>query len=312
PSHDSRHHGPSVVSNGSMERTVNRLLLAVLLTSCTHSESIAAEPTPYAVATPQSKIRRASDPDEGLAIGTFQALTAGIEIGIFTSDAPHILGDGRVRVVRVDPAVADVVVHSIVGTAIRPQGADSWAATRGLTVAFNPAMYHPDGKSVFYLKTPERESQPVWKASSSSALVIDPKGVKLLDVTCDGRARLNTATTIVQSWRLLDCARKPTWKEKPKIWSHALLGADSQGRLLFIHARTPWSTRAFTEIVLALPLDVQRLHYAEGGPEASLVVVHDGVERVWVGSYETGFTEHDNNRLAWNLPHILGVVARQP
>lgn len=276
--------------------------------ACTAPTAQASDPPPYTAAAPIPQPRRAKDPDEGLKVGEFQALSAGVEIGVFSSAVPHPHSDGRIRVVRVDPALATVVAHSVVGTGRRPQGADSWAATEGLMVAFNPAMYHPDGKSVFQLKTPAGVSQPTWKANASSALVIDADGTTLLDVTCDGRTRLTGATTIVQSWRLLDCARTPTWTQKPKIWSHALLGADSQGRLLFIHSRTPWSTRTFTEILLGLPLDVQRLHYAEGGPEASLVVVHDGVERVWVGSYETGFTEHDNNRLAWNLPHILGVV----
>ena len=114
-------------------------------------------------------------------------------------------------------------------------------------------------------------------------------------------------TTVVQGWRLLGCQRDPIWKRNGKIWSHAVLGADGQARLLLIHARTPWNTRVFTEILLDLPIDVRTLMYAEGGPEASLVVRAGGVERVWVGSYETGFTEHDNNRQTWNLPSVLGV-----
>lgn len=292
------------------------LFLLVATTACAGPPPAEPAPdtaTPYQTKPPaRPTIRRLKDPDEGLSVGSFAPLTTGIEIGIFSSDQPYPLGDGRIRVVRIDPTKAEVVAHSVVGTDRSFQGADSWAVDRGLTVAFNPAMYHPDGKSVFHFKTPAGTSQPTWTSNASSALVTDGSGTSLLDITCDGRSRLNKATTVVQSWRLLDCSQKPTWRQKPKIWSHALLGADSHGRLLFIHARTPWSTRTFTEILLGLPLDLKRLHYAEGGPEASLVVLHEGIERVWVGSYETGFTEHDNNGLAWNLPHILGVVARAP
>lgn len=254
-------------------------------------------------------IRRLDDPDEGLELGAFTTLRPGLELGLFESDVPHLLGDGRIRVARVDPTQLQVVVHTHheVG---RYLGADSWAAEKDLLVAFNPSMFHPDGSGVFQLRSPTHTSQATWRKDGSSALVVTADGARLLDVNCDGRAALNEATAVVQSWRLLDCAGNPTWKEKPKVWSHALLGADGDGRLLFIHARTPWSTRTFTTILKDLPLDVRRLHYAEGGPEASLVVVHEGEERVWVGSYETGFTEHDNNKLAWNLPNVLGVTAR--
>ena len=229
---------------------------------------------------------------------------------MFTSDVAHPLGDGRIRVVRVDPAVLEVVVRTSAADRSAWRGVDSWAEQEGLLVAFNPSMFHPDGSGVFQLRDREAVSQARWLPDASSALVVTDAGARLLDVTCDGRAALDGATAVVQSWRLLDCAGQPTWKEKPKIWSHALLGADGAGRLLFIHARTPWSTRTFTEILRRLPLDVRRLHYAEGGPEASLVLRHEGVERLWVGSYETGFTEHDENRLAWNLPNVLGVRPR--
>lgn len=306
-----------------------RALLLLALASCTKAPAVpvpaapeappepeapapeapAPEAPPPAAADAPPRIRRLADPDEGLTLGTFTELLPGLELGLFESDVPHPLGDGRVRVARVDPEVLRVVVHTYEESG-RFLGADSWAAEKGLLVAFNPSMFHPDGSGVFQLRTASHSNQATWRKDGSSALVVTDEGARLLDVNCDGRGALSEATAVVQSWRLLDCAGNPTWKEKPKIWSHALLGADSQGRLLFVHARTPWSTRTFTTILKDLPLDVKRLHYAEGGPEASLVVVHDGLERVWVGSYETGFTEHDRNRLAWNLPNIIGVTSR--
>lgn len=273
-----------------------------------------AADTPYAEPAPASAsiggIRRAKDPDEGLTLGAFTTLAPGIEVGIFQRAEARPLGDGKVRVARVDPQKTRVEVLSVRPGGDNAMGADSWAQRHDLSVAINASMFHPDLNSVFALRSERGVHATGWRKGASSVLVAKSDGARLLDMTCDGGRPGEEWTSYAQNWRLLDCAQKPTWSRNAKIWSHAIVGMDGQGRLLFIHARTPWNTRVFTEFVLDLPIDVKRLMYAEGGPEASLVVRADGIERVWVGSYETGFTEHDRNRLAWNLPSIIGVRSR--
>lgn len=256
----------------------------------------------------------AEDPDVGLTVGSWTRLDEGLEIGLFESAEPHPVGDGRIRVVRVDPAKREVVVRSAYTGQASWRGADAWARAEDLAVVINASMFHADGRSVFALRTPGVEHPTVWRADAGSALLVDPKDgegarARLGNLKCAGEGvdQASRYATVVQGWRLMGCGGGPLWSRNGEIWSHALIGADSSGRLLFIHARTPWNTRVFTEILQGLPLDVVSLQYAEGGPEASLVVRHGGLVRVWVGSYETGFTEHDRNRLAWNLPSIVGV-----
>ena len=280
-------------------------------TSAGQSESVAG--TPYAEPVGvQQPVRRLTDPDEGLTVGGWTELAPGLEVGVFHSEVAHVVGDGTIRVVRIDPGKRELVVRSAVLSQSSWQGADGWAQNEGLLAVINASMFHPGGESVFALRTPEGSHPTAWRDDASAAFLAGPKGegaapARLIDTTCAGQDLVATYTTAVQGWRLLGCDRTPIWKRNAKVWSHALIGADGAGNILFIHARTPWNTRVFTEILLDLPLDVRTLMYAEGGPEASLVVSTDGVERVWVGSYETGFTEHDRNRLAWNLPSVVGV-----
>lgn len=80
--------------------------------------------------------------------------------------------------------------------------------------------------------------------------------------------------------------------------------------LLLIHARSPWSTHDFIDLLRELPLQLDRLQYAEGGPEAQLAVRNGEREREWVGSYETGFMESDENDVAWPIPNVVGVRKR--
>src|SRR5205823_4996382 len=105
--------------------------------------------------------------------------------------------------------------------------------------------------------------------------------------------------TLVQSIRLVTCHRANAWKLQPKKWSTAAIGIDGKGRVLFIHARSPWPVHDLVERLLALPIDLRRAMYVEGGPEATLYVKSGKVERSFVGSFETGFLENDTNLIEW-------------
>lgn len=94
------------------------------------------------------------------------------------------------------------------------------------------------------------------------------------------------------------------------MWSTACVAQDGDGKVLFLHARSPLSVHDFVDAVRALPLGVVRAMYMEGGPEATLVARGAGEVIERFGSYETGFNENDDNDRAWALPNILGVVPR--
>ncbi len=109
----------------------------------------------------------------------------------------------------------------------------------------------------------------------------------------------------------MTCKRANAWKLQPKRWSTAAIGVDGKGRVLFLHARSPWPVHDFVERLLALPIDLQRAMYTEGGPEATLYVHAGKVERDFVGSFETGFMENDGNTEEWPLPNVVVAVPRK-
>ena len=113
---------------------------------------------------------------------------------------------------------------------------------------------------------------------------------------------------------MVACNGANVWSRSDKRWSIACLAQDGLGKVLFLHARSPLSVHDFIDTVKALPLDVARAMYLEGGPEATLYVNASGgdgrVEIERFGSYETGFNENDDNAVAWPLPNVLGIVPR--
>ena len=100
------------------------------------------------------------------------------------------------------------------------------------------------------------------------------------------------------------------WTQQARRWSIAAIAQDQSGRILFLHTRSPLPVHDFINAVQALPLSVARAMYQEGGPEATLYVKAGGFELERAGSYETGFTENDDNGEAWPLPNVFGIRPR--
>ena len=190
-----------------------------------------------------------------------------------------------------------------------------WARTQGFVAAINPSMFHPDGTSTSLMRDGQRSVRTNVTADRDM-LVFDPhtNGAPEFRIVDNGCESFGTAMTqyagAIQSVRMLSCDGRNVWTQRAKMWSHAVIATDGSGRLLLLHARSPYSTHDFIEHVRTLPLDVQRMQYAEGGPEASLAVQTPTGTGAWFGSYETGFFESDGNDRAWPLPNILGVVRK--
>jgi hypothetical protein len=84
---------------------------------------------------------------------------------------------------------------------------------------------------------------------------------------------------------------------------------DGAGRLLLIHARTAWPTSALADALLALPIDLQRAMYVEGGAEAQLYLSSGGRELELIGAFE-GIASVAKNSDAWPVPNVLAVYRR--
>jgi hypothetical protein len=109
---------------------------------------------------------------------------------------------------------------------------------------------------------------------------------------------------------MISCRGRNVWSQQPKRWSAAAIGADERGRILFLHARSPYSVHDLIEMLQELPLGLERAMYVEGGPEAQLYVESGGEALELVGSYETDFNENDDNAAAWPVPNVVAIRRR--
>ena len=116
--------------------------------------------------------------------------------------------------------------------------------------------------------------------------------------------------TFVQSIRMISCTGKNVWRPQPQKWSTAAIGVDHQGKVLFIHAGSPYSTHDFINILRALPLNIARAMYTEGGPQAQLYIGLGNRELEYVGNFEMESGGKYDNIFSWPIPNVIGITRR--
>jgi hypothetical protein len=224
-----------------------------------------------------------------------------------------------ITVLRIDPQVWNLKLMSLAGAGEEGVlSARDWCARHGLTAAINAGMFHEDYRTHSgYLRcgpdvnnpqcnsyksvaafSPKRDDLPPFHIFDFDSLNINPI---YADYSC-----------VIQNLRLIDRSGQNRWSPQPKRWSEAALGEDTQGRILFIFCRSPYSMYDLNNILLSLPIDLVCAQHLEGGREAQLYFKTPALELELTGSYETDFSDSDDNGQASPIPNVLGIVKRKP
>jgi len=245
----------------------------------------------------------------------WQALEPGLETALLDGPA-SLSGDRKIAVVRIDPARFELRLLSASSPgegALRT--ARDWAYRAGASAAINASMYQEDYRtSVSLMRTREHVNQR--RVSKDKAvLAFDPlvsgvPPVRIVDRECEALDQASARYgTLIQSIRMISCDRRNVWAPSDRSFSSAAIGVDRRGRVLFIHARTPWPVHDLVKALLALPLDLAQAMYVEGGPEAQLFARGGGRELERVGTFE-GAAAASNGR-AWPVPNVVAAVRRK-
>jgi uncharacterized protein YigE (DUF2233 family) len=244
----------------------------------------------------------------------WRVLEEGLELQHFEAPIPASEGDSKFTVLRIDPKRFKLALLSANAMKLGgPRTISAWVSEQHLVAAINGGMFEPGGAPVGYGRAGAAVLNPAWKAKYGALFALDPLGPGLaapaiLDADCEDTKALEPRYgTVLQSMRMIGCKGGNLWAKSERKWSAAALGIDGAGRVLFIHARSPWDMRDFIGNLQGLPLGIARAMYLEGGPETSLAVRAGGVSLDEIGSYETGFNENGDNARQWELPLVIGA-----
>ncbi len=247
----------------------------------------------------------------------WQRLETGLDYGEFPAPERSPRGDSMIRVLRVDPRHFDLeLLASSAPSEGTPRTAREWARERGLVAAINASMFGADLRTaVSLLKNREHVNNPRL-TRDKSVLVFDRlepavPPVQIIDrESQDFEALSGAYGAFVQSIRMVALPRRNVWEKQPRRHSVAAIGIDGKGRVLLIHARSPYPVHDLIEFLLALPLDLRNAMYTEGGPLAQLWIGAGGRELELVGMSDAGFLEADQELPAQPIPNVVGVVRR--
>jgi hypothetical protein len=244
----------------------------------------------------------------------WRTLEPGLETGLFDGP-PGAMGDGKIAVVRIDPDIFELrLLNASAPDQGAPHSARAWADRVGASAVINASMYQQDYRTSVSLMRTRAHVNQGHLSRDRAALAFDRLDralppVQLVDRDCED---LEGATkrygTVIQSIRLLSCDGKNVWAPSERRFSVAAVGIDGRGRVLFVHARSAWPVHDLVDALVALPLDLRRAMYVEGGPEAQLFARGGGKELERLGVFEAAPAE---TKEGWPVPNVIAAIRRQ-
>ena len=249
--------------------------------------------------------------------GAWRVIEPGLEFAAFPSPKQSIVGDSKIRVLRIDPEKFEfrLINSSAIGDK-KNFSAKNWALKYGLIASINASMYQRDRQTSVSLMRTKNHVNNSRISKDKVMLGFDPlttnlPEVKILDKDCRDFDHVKTKyKSLIQSIRMISCHGKNVWAQQKKIWSIAAIGMDENGKILFIHSRSPYSTHNFINILLEIPIHIKRAMYTDGGSVAQMFVKFKKYEGEFLGSYSTGSYESDNNFIGWPIPNVIGIVRK--
>ncbi len=253
-------------------------------------------------------------PGPAPAPSPWRVLEPGLEAALFDGP-PGAAGDGKIAVVRIDPERFEL---RLLNASAPGQGAllsaREWADRSGASAVINASMYRTDYRTAVSLMRTRDHVNQGHLTRDRAALAFDrldrtQPPVRLVDRDCDDiEAASLRYGTIIQSIRMLSCHGRNVWKPSERRFSVAAVGVDGAGRVLFMHARSAWPVHDLVDALVALPLDLKRAMYVEGGPEAQLFARGGGEELDRLGASEGSQTAASRG---WPVPNVVAAVRRR-
>mgnify|MGYP002628547802 CR=1 FL=1 len=257
----------------------------------------------------------ATRPADSAKPSAWRNLEKGLDLGIFQAPKKSALGDSLIRILRADTDYFGLrLLNATSKDQAKRRTMKDWVNKNGLVAAINASMYQEDMmSSVSYMKT-RQHTNSTWVSKDKTILAFDPTDkslptVRIIDRDCEDFDKLRKLYgTLIQSIRMVSCQGENMWGPQTKMWSTAAIGLDHQGRVLFIHVRSPYTTHDLIDMLLELPVGLKQAMYVEGGADAQLYI-NTGKERhEFIGSYSSGSREHDENTFSHPVPNVLGLV----
>ncbi len=254
-----------------------------------------------------------------VSTGEWAELETGLYKKEFQSIVPSFIGDSKITVIKIDPHFFEFEMYNAGNIDNKKRAIDNWVNSAGLVGAVNASMFITnDGREMMssgYMINKEYVNNSSLNPRYEMVLAFNPKHpylqkVRLVDITCPEEQYFmwqDLYQCYSQDLKVVQCGQTVNWRGRNGYWSQVLWAQDKMGNTLWIFARSPYMTADLANQLLQTDLNIDKMMYLEGGPEASLYVKSRAETIAKMGSYETDFREDDTNTMFWGLPNIIGI-----
>lgn len=254
---------------------------------------------------------------------TWRSISDGLEFARFRSSLYPNDTNAVINILRINTNLYELHLFNASNTRLPNNDttlavftARQWAQREGLAAVINAAMYQPDFKtSVSYMRTSRHVNNSHF-SQDKTILVFEPQragvpSVRIVDTDCDDFQTVRRDYgSAVQSIRMISCdGQRNVWRENNRRWSIAAVGIDKSGSLLFIQSTAIHSVHEFINILLELPINIDRAMYMEGGSPSQMFIDRPqsaGGPLEFYGNYTAGGRPH----MPSSIPNVLGIKRR--
>ena len=239
----------------------------------------------------------------------------GLHYGVFEVPAPHVAGKAKILVVRIDPGLYEFSL--LAASELRPQAGSltvrEWAEKYRLLAAINAGMFQKDLKTnVGYMKNYGHINNPRLHRKYASVFAFNHKTAGAPPMIWDTDAKqlkqiISEYHTVIQNLRLIKRPGLNRWGSQEKRWSEAALGQDEAGNVLFIFSKSTLSMHDLGNILLALPIGITCAQHLEGGSQASLYLLHRGIEIKEAGASDLVMAVNGDDDGFLPIPNVIGI-----
>lgn len=265
-------------------------------------------------------------PDEIITPGkqpfkiTWSTIDNGLNYGVIPVKSKAKVQDQSIYILKINPEKYkfELVCSTENDTVFRT--VEDWCRLKGCVAGFNAGMYSLKNNiaGMGYVRNYKHfnngEFREVYKAIAAfNRKKNSIPDFQIFDLEKEDWENIEPQyNSFLQSIRMIDGNRKLSpWKIKKKLSCSMVVAAiDSKNNVLVLFTRVPYPLDVFAQMMLDMPLDIQRAMYLEGGPESSLYVeTKDSVIHKF-GSWVYPGYAHDKNDKFRKLPNIIGVKKR--
>jgi hypothetical protein len=247
------------------------------------------------------------------SFSAWKTLESGLELGTFHSPGYPDSVKATIYILRIDPAIYSL---NLFCASAPDQGktlsAKQWCKKEHLVAAINASMYQEDYKTSVSLMKTAVHTNNSYLSKDKTIIAFNPRkesvpNFRIIDRQCDDFTILrHDYSTFIQSVRMISCTGKNVWTQG-QAWSIASIGSDKNGKVLFIYSSNPHTVHDFANILLTLPINIDRAMYLDGGHIAQMAIQTGTTNLELIGQFNgLGYSPTE----APAIPNIIGIIKK--